>query len=136
MIEKVQVEYLDKKDSFRLSNGKSADTLNPKELLMYAAVCCAGKTVTGIFGKQRVKPKKLELTMYGDLDTADLTAQSIYTAFRIVYYAECDSEVDRIKMNDAIKIADEKYCGTLKMMRRIAPVKREINVVNTETVNA
>ena len=135
MIVKVTVEHIDK-DKFRLANGDSADSLNPKELLLYATACCAGKTVIGILDKQRIVPKKFEIVMYGDLDTETVSAMSTYNAFRIIFRLECKTEEDRSRITDAVKLADEKYCGTLKMMRRIAPVRCEITVENTEQVKA
>lgn len=131
MTVKVTVENIDN-DNFRLSNGKSADSLNPKELLLYATACCAGKTVTGMFSKQRIKPRKFEITMHGELDTETVAAQSTYKSFRITYNLECTSEEEEEKISAAVRLADEKYCGTLKMMRRIAPVECEIAIVNTE----
>ena len=123
----VLVEYIDK-NKFRLANGKSADTLNPKELLLYATACCAGMTVTGILDKQRIVPQKFEIAMSGELDTDNLTAQSTYTSFRIIYDIACPANDDRKQIHNSVKTADEKYCGTLKMMRRIAPVTSEIKV--------
>ena len=131
MIVKVTVEHLGN-DEFKLSNGKSADTLNPKELLLYATACCAGKTVTGIFSKQRITPRKFEISMYGNLDTETVMAQSTFDLFRIIYNLECSSEEEEEKISAAVRLADEKYCGTLKMIRRIAPVETEIAIVNTQ----
>lgn len=127
MIVNVEVEYCGN-DDFRLADGRSADALNPKELLLYATACCAGKTVAGIMSKQRIEPRKFTIKLYGDMDTAEVTAQSTYTAFRIVYNVECASEVDKVKAYETVKLADEKYCGMLKMIRRIAPVRTEIDI--------
>lgn len=114
-------------NEFSLSSGRSADTLNPKELLLYATACCAGKTVNGILDKQRIVPERFEITMSGELDTDTVTAQSAYNSFRIRYSIVCPND-DEQKVHQAVKLADEKYCGTLRMMRRIAPVSSEIEV--------
>lgn len=127
MTVKVTVEHIDK-DDFRLANGKSADSLNPKEMLLYAAACCAGKTVTGLLGRERLSLKKLEITMQGELDTPTVTAHSVYNSFRITYNLQCSSPADESKVREWVQTADSKYCGTLKMMRKIAPVKSEIHV--------
>lgn len=127
MTVKILVEHTGK-DDFRLANGHSANTLNPKELLLYATACCAGKTIIAILDKQRIVPEKFEIAMYGELDTDVVTAQSIYTSFRIIYDIACPPNDDAQKVHRSVKTADEKYCGTLKMMRRIAPVKSEIKI--------
>lgn len=127
MTVKVLVEHLDK-DDFRLANGKSADTLNPKELLLYATACCAGKTIISLLDKQRIVPEKFEIAMYGELDTDTVTAMSVFKSFRIVYHLVCPSNDSEKKVHHSVQTADEKYCGTLKMMRRIAPVTSEIKI--------
>ena len=34
----------------------------------------------------------------------------------------------------AVTLAQEKYCGTVDMLRKIAPVAHEISIVSTETM--
>ena len=129
---KVNIRHTDKAE-FELTGGKKADSLNPKELLVYAAAQCAGKTVMTILEKERISPVNLEIEMSGDLDTDTVTAQSVFRSFRIVYNLECRTIAEHGKAGRAVKLANDKYCGTLQMLRRIAPVSDEISVVSTET---
>ena len=124
---KVSVERTGK-DDFRLDNGKSADTLNPKELILFATACCAGKTVVAIIDKQHIDPQRLCITMCGELDTESLSAQGTFSSFDIRYHLQCSTPDEERRARQSVKLADEKYCGNLKMMRRIAPVKSEIEV--------
>ncbi len=128
---KVNIRHTDKAE-FELTGSKKADSLNPKELLVYAAAQCAGKTVMTILEKERISPVNLEIEMSGDLDADTVTAQSVFRSFRIVYNLECRTIAEHGKAGRAVKLANDKYCGTLQMLRRIAPVSDEISVVSTE----
>ncbi len=120
--------------TFKLTNGAKRDSLNPKEMLLYATAECAGITIMSILAKERIKPKSFEIEMSGELDTEEVTAKSIYHSFHIVYNIECRHLEDQVKVSRAVNLANEKYCGTLQMMRKIAPVSHEIAIVSSETI--
>lgn len=120
--------------TFRLANGVKCDSLNPKEMMLYATAECAGITIMSILAKERVKPKSLEITMSGELDTDTVMAKSIYNSLHILYNAECRHLEEQNKVSHAIRLANDTYCGTLQMMRKIAPVSHEISIVSSETI--
>ncbi len=120
--------------TFRLANGIKCESLNPKEMLLYATAECAGITIMSIMAKERIKPKSFEIEMSGELDTEEVTAKSIYQSFHIVYNIECRHLDDQVKVSRAVNLANETYCGTLQMMRKIAPASHEIAIVSSETV--
>lgn len=122
--------------TFRLADGVKCDSLNPKEMLLYATAECAGITIMSILAKERVKPKSLEIEMSGELDTDTVMAKSIYHSFHISYNTECRHLDEQSKVSHAIRLANDTYCGTLQMMRKIAPVSNEIAIVSSETVEA
>ena len=117
--------------TFRLANGVKRDSLNPKEMLLCATAECAGITIMSILAKERIKPKSFEIEMSGELDTDEVAAKSIFHSFHIVYNIECSQLEDQIKVSRAVNLANEKYCGTLQMMRKIAPVSHEIAIVSS-----
>ena len=122
--------------TFRLANDKKCEELNPKELLLYATAECAGITVLSILAKERIKPKSLEIELSGELDTDTVMAKSIYNEFHIRYNAECRHIEEQSKVSHALRLANEKYCGMLQMIGKIAPVSHEISIVSSETVEA
>lgn len=122
--------------TFRLANDKKCEELNPKELLLYATAECAGITVMSILAKERIKPKSLEIELSGELDTDTVMAKSVYNEFHIRYNAECRHIEEQSKVSHAIRLANEKYCGMLQMIGKIAPVSHEISIVSSETVEA
>ena len=77
-------------------------------------------------------PKQLEIEISGELDTESVTAKSIYRAFNIIYRIECSSTTEHTKIGRAVNLTTEKYCGTLQMLRRIAPLSQEVSIVSTE----
>ena len=111
---------------------KGIEELNPKELLLYSAAYCAALTLKGILDKEHIVPKQLEIEISGELDTETVTAKSIYRLFNILYRIECSSTTEHTKIGRAVNLTTEKYCGTLQMLRRIAPLSQEVSIVSTE----
>lgn len=134
MIEQVTIEW-SRDTKFRLTGKSKCDSLNPKQMMLYATAECAGITVMTILTKERIRPKHLEITMSGVLDTDTVMAKSIFTSFHIAYNIECRSIDDQVKISRAVNLTNDKYCGTLQMMRRIAPVSHETAIVSSEEVN-
>ncbi len=131
MIEKVTLHLTDGA-RFEAESGTNCDTMNPKALLLYAGAKCAGLTVLHILGKERIVPKRFEISLSGELTTATVQAGSEFRSFHVVYNIECDTDVDQTKIGRAVKLAQEKYCGLMQMLRKIAPVTPEYAVACTE----
>ena len=72
----------------------------------------------------------------GDLSAETVQSESVYRSFHVVYNVECSSEDDQAKVGRALELTHEKYCGMVQMLRRIAPVSREIAVVSTQPAKA
>ena len=128
--QRVTVEL--KNGKFQLINGKSTDELNPKALILCSAAECAGWTVMGLLAKDNVKLRNLEITAWGELNTPTLKAESIYTKFMISYNVRCNNLGDQNAVSVAVRDAQEKHCGIVAMLRRIAPVDHEISIVSLE----
>ena len=78
----------------------------------------------------------LEITVEGVLDTPEVQAGSHFRSFNVSYNAQCKTLADQNAVSRAIALTQEKYCGTIAMLRMIAPVAHEISVVSTENVKA
>lgn len=132
--QKVTVEL--KNGRFRLPNMAKADDLNPKAMVLCATAQCAGFTVMGILQKNKVVPKRLEITIEGTLDTDKLQANSRFHNFSVAYNVECKSINDQPYVSQAIYDAQERECGLIALLKCAAPVSYDISIVSTETVNA
>lgn len=133
--QKVTVELTDK-GKFELTDRTVTEDLNPKALILYAAAKCAGFTVMSLLKKENVTPKTFQITVEGVLDTPTLQPGSHFRSFNVAYDLECRTIADQTVVSHAVTMAQEKYCGTIDMLRKIAPVAHEIAVVSTEQMNA
>ena len=124
--------HADDKGHFALANHCKLEKLNPKELLLYSTALCAGMTVHSIAEKEHVTLLKLEIKMSGELDTEKVEGKSVFESFNISYNAECKHIDDQSKVSHAIRLANDKYCGGLAMLRKVAPVSHSISIVSVE----
>lgn len=116
---------------FALNDARTLESLNPKEMLLYATADCAGRTIIGLLKEHADDLTKLEITLEGTLSTATVVAESKYNNFNIVYSAECSTLKEQIVISRAINLAHDKYCGMLQMLRRIAPLSHETSIITT-----
>jgi putative redox protein len=128
---KITIE-MDKDGKF-VPVSKKVEEMNPKELILYAAAMCASITMKSILGKENIVPKSAEIEMSGTLDTEEVAAKSVYRSFNILYRIECNTISEQSKIGRAINLTTEKYCGTLQMLRRIAPLSHEVSIVSIES---
>ena len=128
---KITIE-MDKDGKF-VPVSKKVEEMNPKELILYAAAMCASITMKSILDKENIVPKSAEIEISGTLDTEEVAAKSIYRSFNILYRIECNTISEQSKIGRAINLTTEKYCGTLQMLRRIAPLSHEVSIVSIES---
>ena len=114
---------------FMLNGGAKLEKLNPKEMLLYAAADCVGRTILGLLKEHSQEMLSMEITMEGTLSTPVLQAESRYTSFNIIYNIECHTLKDQIIISRAVNLAHDKYCGLLQMLRKIAPLSHELSIV-------
>lgn len=128
MIQKIVINMTPERD-FMLNGGAKLEKLNPKEMLLYAAADCAGRTILRLLKEHSQEMLSMEITMEGTLSTPVLQAESRYTSFNIIYNIECHTLKDQIIISRAVNLAHDKYCGLLQMLRKIAPLSHELSIV-------
>jgi putative redox protein len=128
MIQKIVINMTPERD-FMLNGGAKLEKLNPKEMLLYAAADCAGRTILGLLKEHSQEMLSMEITMEGTLSTPVLQAESRYTSFNIIYNIECHTLKEQIIISRAVNPAHDKYCGLLQMLRKIAPLSHELSIV-------
>lgn len=117
---------------FSIADGRNIEALNPKEMMLYASLECLAHTITSLL-KERIKAlKNLEMTLEGTLSTPTVVAESTFTHFNIVYNAECHTLKEQETVSRAINLANDKYCGMLQMLRKIAPLTHVTSIVATD----
>ena len=77
MIEKVTLQ-MSENGKFRAADGAGCDTMNPKALLLYAAAQCSAQTALMIMQKERITPRRFEISYSGDLSAETVQSESVY----------------------------------------------------------
>lgn len=95
----------------------------PKPLLLSAVAGCIGMEIAGILEKMRLKIETLDIDVTGELTNDH---PKMYKEVNIIFNLKCDSN-DQVKINKAIYLAVDKYCGVVAMFRQFATVTMEIN---------
>lgn len=131
--QKVTVE-LTRTGKFKLTGQTKTDELNPKALVLLAAAKCAGITVMRLLAKEKITPKSFQISVEGVLDTPTVQPGSHFRSFNVAYDVECKTISEQTTVSHAVTMTQEKYCGTIDMLRSIAPVAHEIAIVSTESL--
>jgi putative redox protein len=95
---------------------------SPKKLLLSSLAGCTGMDVTALLKKMRVPFVGFEM----DIE-ADLTEEhpKVYSEIRLVYrfYGK---DLNKKKIEKAVGLSQEKYCGVSEMLRKNSPIKYSI----------
>ena len=96
-------------------NGGNNEGPRPKALMLVALAGCSAMDVISLFLKMRER-----LTA----ETSD-TIPMVYTAFHATYHIDGNIG-DAAKIEKAIRLSQEKYCGVGLMMKKIGPITYDI----------
>lgn len=94
----------------------------PKKLLLSALAGCTGMDVASILKKMRVEFDAFWLDVEAALSD---TEPSVYTSFTVVYCFR-GQKLDREKIEKAVRLSQENYCGVTAMFKSFAPVNTAI----------
>ena len=94
----------------------------PKALLLSSLAGCTGMDVVSLLGKMKVPFDSLRLEVEGELGEDH---PKVYTAIRIRYILS-GAELDRGKIEKAVNLSLEKYCGVAAMLGKTARISHEI----------
>ena len=104
-------------------NGGTDSGPGPKRLMLASLAGCTGIDIVSILTKMKVNYSDLKI------DTeATLTAEhpKIYDHVKITYTIRIDKEDDKPKMEKAVALSEDKYCGVMAMFRTFAKLERKI----------
>jgi putative redox protein len=95
----------------------------PKPLLLVALAGCTSMDVISLLNKMRVEYDDFFMDIDGDVSEDH---PKYYTHLRLVYNIKGDS-IDQKKVEKAIKLSQEKYCGVNFMLGKAADISYQIN---------
>jgi putative redox protein len=98
---------------------------SPKKLLLASLAGCTGMDVVSLLKKMRVDITGFEI----DIE-ADLTEEHpiVFSEIRMVYRF-FGNNLDRSKVEKAIQLSQERYCGVSEMLRKNSPIEYRIEYV-------
>mgnify|MGYP003573632703 CR=1 FL=1 len=94
----------------------------PKALLLSGLAGCTGMDVASILGKMKMPYDKMTIEV-----AADLTDEHprVYDRIHLKYILSGES-LDRNKIEKAVALSQEKYCGVTAMLAKVAEIDYEI----------
>ena len=98
----------------------------PKPLMLVALAGCTGMDVVSILKKMRVEVEALNVLVEGDL-TEEHPKQ--FSQMRVIYeFKGKDLPMD--KLEKAINLSEERYCGVSAMYKKAIGITTEIRIFN------
>ena len=97
----------------------------PRPLLLSALAACSGLDIVPILNKMKVEFSELTIDVEGEL-TEDYP--KIYHTIKIIYHIHLNPD-DLEKMERAVKLSLEKYCGVYAMLVKAADISYVIDLV-------
>jgi putative redox protein len=108
-------------DTDEAGGGNNLGT-RPKALMLVSLAGCTGFDVVSILNKMRVNFSDLSISVDGHLTESE---PAIYDKVVINYTIKVSKE-DEAKVEKAVKLSKEKYCGVSKMFDAFAEVSSKI----------
>lgn len=106
--------------------GKAREGLSPKALMLSSLAGCSGLDVVSILDKMKIDNYDLKMEVEGLL--TDEHPKYYHTV--ILDYHFTGTDLNQEKINRAVQLSIEKYCGVMEMFRRFAEVKTNVHFHN------
>ena len=94
----------------------------PKPLTLVSLGGCTGMDVISILTKMRVKPDYFNVEVTGELTDVH---PKYYNKIHIVYNFRGE-DLPMAKLEKAINLSQDRYCGVSEMLRKVATITHEI----------
>jgi putative redox protein len=97
----------------------------PKKLMLTALAGCTGVDVIMILKKMKVEPQAFNVIV-----EADVTEEhpKHYNKMKVVYQFK-GKDLPYAKLEKAVKLSEEKYCGVTAVYRKAMEMETEIRIV-------
>jgi putative redox protein len=98
----------------------------PKPLMMVALAGCTGMDIVSLLKKMRVNYKSLNVLVEGEL-TEDHPKH--FTKMKVIYELQGEN-IDIKKVQKAVDLSNEKYCGVSYSYKNIMNLEYEIKILD------
>lgn len=95
---------------------------SPKQLVLAGLAGCTGMDVVSLLKKMRVEYDAFEIST-----EADLTEEhpKVFSEIRLVYRFKGEN-IDQAKVEKAVNLSKDKYCGVSAMLKKNGPITYSI----------
>lgn len=100
-------------------NGGNNSGLGPKAMMLSSLAGCSGLDVVSLLKKMRTSIADFKMEVTGELTEEH---PKYYDKVSVDYHFYGDN-LDEDKINKAVNLSVEKYCGVMEMFRKFAEVK-------------
>jgi len=97
----------------------------PKPLMLLALAGCTGMDVVSILKKMRVEFEDFQIFVEGDLTGEH---PKYYQSMKVIYQFK-GKDLPMDKLEKAVSLSEEKYCGVSALYKKAIPVSFEIKVI-------
>lgn len=101
----------------------------PKPLMMVSLAGCTGMDVVSLLNKMRVEYDSLDINIEGDI-TEDHPKR--FTKMTVIFELK-GKGIDRKKVEKAVALSKEKYCGVSASLKEVMELEYEIRIVESES---
>lgn len=98
----------------------------PKPLMMVALAGCTGMDVVSILKKMRVEVESFSVRVLGDLTEEH---PKHFSAMHIIYEFR-GTELPMEKLEKAVSLSEERYCGVSVSYRKAMNITKEIRILD------
>jgi len=103
-------------------NGGNNEGPGPKRLMLASLAGCTGIDVVSILNKMKVEFSELSIDTEATLTE---NPPKTYNHVKVTYKIKI-AEENRAKMEKAVHLSEDKYCGVMAMFKTFAKVETEI----------
>jgi putative redox protein len=97
----------------------------PKPLMLTALAGCTGMDVVSILKKMRVEVDDLQIIVEGDMTEEH---PKYYERMHVIYQFKGEN-LPMDKLEKAVNLSEERYCGVSALYKKAIPVTTEIRVL-------
>ena len=96
--------------------------LRPKALMLSSLAGCSGLDVVSLLKKMRAEVNDFKMVVHGELTEE----HPRYYHKVVIEYHFYGSDLQEDKINKAVKLSVDQYCGVMEMFRQFAKVTTEV----------
>jgi len=96
----------------------------PKPFMLLALAGCTGMDVISILNKMGQ-----EVSWFNVRVEADQTEEhpKHYTSYHIIYEFKASDDLNRTKVDKAIVLSQDRYCGVSDVLKRVSPITHQVD---------